>query len=180
MSAGCVSRTGRADGGYSRTNSCCATRKLLMLTTSGGFAPKRSIRRPPLEREDNRPAAMKTGGASSGYQSEWAEMAPGCFGGTRAQRRFTYMRKRTVWRQADQLSFPQKIPQKIKGEIYGWASEKQDWFVTRKAASSSSLPPTGFRRGLFINCSPIAKGGSGFCPVRVDLVALTIHQRNVR
>src|SRR5215831_15473830 len=149
MSAGCVSRTGRAAGGYSRTNSCCATRKLLMLTTSGGFAPKRSIRRSPLEREDNRPAAMKTGGASSGYQQEMAEMAdmaPGCFGGTRTRRQFTYMLKRTVWRQADQLSFPQKIQRKIKREIYGWASEKRDWFDTRKAASSSSLPPTGFRR----------------------------------
>src|SRR5215470_11807386 len=103
-------------------------------------------------------------------------MAPGCFGGIRTQRRFTYMLKRAVWRRAEQSIFPQKI----KMEIYGWASEKRDWFVTRKTASSSSPPPTGFRRELFITCSSIAKGGSGFCPVGADLLALTIRRRNVR
>src|SRR5882672_10858507 len=105
-----------------------------------------------------------------------AGMALGCFGGTRTRQRFRCMRKRTVWRRADQSVFPRKI----KGEIYGLASEKRDWFVTQKAASSSSPPPTGFRRELFITCSLIAKGGSGFCPVGADLLALTIRRRNAR
>src|SRR5262245_40517158 len=54
----------------------------------------------------------------------------------------------------------------------------RDWFVTRKAASSSSPAPTEFRRALSSPCSSIVKGGSGSRPFRTALLALTIRGRD--